>query len=537
MIRKGKLLGKTKNKEAKEEAKRRSTTSGGSKRKRKTGKNGGSDGGGAASGAGSKLGNVFGRSLEETLAFQNNGAVLPNIVSETITWLEQNKAVEEEGLFRIPGQVTIISELKAQYDKKGTADLSPITDIASVAGLLKLYLRELPEPLFLFRFYSTFIKIAKNDDTLSRIRNLRILINGLPELNKTVAFYILKFLNKVVNNRQKNLMTSANLAMIFAPNLLRSEREELTQIMNDAPYVTNIMKLLIEEVDYVSHVSLTSWLFNYFGFVFVFLRSILSFFFAFLFLYSFLLFIPLLFRPFVLFQKQETDQPASTDHEVKIVKSENVAIPIQQAIRKASLPPPLVLTPSKENITANGGGNGSTISTVKGKEKEKEQEKEEPMVVQHENEEINGQQQQNGGETEEQKQKREEERLKELEAIKQRLKEKEMLLRKLRGQLEESESDSDNSDDSSEESSQWESEPENAEEEQEDQQQKAEPDAYKQLPLTPSANRELRGPLLEEFGGNGSGTSRKGSVSGGGASPLASPSSAKGRRNVVEVEL
>ncbi|KAL6045904.1 Rho GTPase activating protein 19 [Balamuthia mandrillaris] len=486
MIRKGKLLGKTKNKEAKEEAKRRSTTSGGSKRKRKTGKNGGSDGGGAASGAGSKLGNVFGRSLEETLAFQNNGAVLPNIVSETITWLEQNKAVEEEGLFRIPGQVTIISELKAQYDKKGTADLSPITDIASVAGLLKLYLRELPEPLFLFRFYSTFIKIAKNDDTLSRIRNLRILINGLPELNKTVAFYILKFLNKVVNNKHKNLMTSANLAMIFAPNLLRSEREELTQIMNDAPYVTNIMKLLIEEVDYVSH---------------------------------------------------ETDQPASTDHEVKIVKSENVAIPIQQAIRKASLPPPLVLTPSKENITANGGGNGSTISTVKGKEKEKEQEKEEPMIVQHENEEINGQQQQIGGETEEQKQKREEERLKELEAIKQRLKEKEMLLRKLRGQLEESESDSDNSDDSSEESSQWESEPENAEEEQEDQQQKAEPDAYKKLPLTPSANRELRGPLLEEFGGNGSGTSRKGSVSGGGASPLASPSSAKGRRNVVEVEL
>lgn len=42
----------------------------------------------------------------------------------------------------------------------GTADLSKVADVASVAGLLKLYLRELPEPLFVFRFYSTFLKIA-----------------------------------------------------------------------------------------------------------------------------------------------------------------------------------------------------------------------------------------------------------------------------------------------------------------------------------------------------------------------------------------
>ena len=44
--------------------------------------------------------------------------------------------------------------------KGGTGTLDGITDVASVAGLLKLYLRELPEPLLVFRFHSTFVKIA-----------------------------------------------------------------------------------------------------------------------------------------------------------------------------------------------------------------------------------------------------------------------------------------------------------------------------------------------------------------------------------------
>jgi hypothetical protein len=93
-------------------------------------------------------------------------------------------AINEEGLFRVPGQMTIIENLKKEYDTRtlhtclfhsarngslshalvrhqgGTGTLDGITDVASVAGLLKLYLRELPEPLLVFRFYSTFVKIA-----------------------------------------------------------------------------------------------------------------------------------------------------------------------------------------------------------------------------------------------------------------------------------------------------------------------------------------------------------------------------------------
>eukprot|EP01087_Luapelamoeba_hula_P011340 TRINITY_DN306_c2_g1_i2.p1 TRINITY_DN306_c2_g1~~TRINITY_DN306_c2_g1_i2.p1 ORF type:complete len:493 (+),score=158.99 TRINITY_DN306_c2_g1_i2:87-1481(+) len=198
-------------------------------------------------------GHVFGRQLDEVLKWQGKGSTVPFIVTETIAWMEQNNAANEEGIFRIPGQMVIINELKAKYDVEGTADLSEVHDVASVAGLLKLYLRELPEPLFVYRFYSTFVKIAKNSDTPSRLRNLRILLNGLPEANKSIIFYLLRFLSRVVEKEAINKMSSANLAMIFAPNLLRAQKEELSQIMLDAGYLNSVVRSLIEEVDYMEH--------------------------------------------------------------------------------------------------------------------------------------------------------------------------------------------------------------------------------------------------------------------------------------------
>jgi hypothetical protein len=50
-------------------------------------------------------------------------------------------------------------------------------------------------------------------------------------------------------------MSAANLAMIFSPNLLRTEKEELSQIMMEAGYLTSVVKLMIEEIDYMTNVS------------------------------------------------------------------------------------------------------------------------------------------------------------------------------------------------------------------------------------------------------------------------------------------
>ena len=132
---------------------------------------------------------------------------------------------------------------------------------------------------------TTYRCLAENPEAESRLRNLRILVNGLPEANKATVFYLLRFLSKVVANEKvnrhvhyvtlsypslsgrsrsliccdvavmnTNRMSAANLAMIFSPNLLRTEKEELSQIMMEAGYLTSVVKLMIEEIDYMTNV-------------------------------------------------------------------------------------------------------------------------------------------------------------------------------------------------------------------------------------------------------------------------------------------
>lgn len=50
-----------------------------------------------------------------------------------------------EGIFRVNGNTRVVEKLKASFNKTGDADLEDAGDIMAVAGLLKLFLRELPD--------------------------------------------------------------------------------------------------------------------------------------------------------------------------------------------------------------------------------------------------------------------------------------------------------------------------------------------------------------------------------------------------------
>jgi len=131
---------------------------------------------------------------------------IPLIIEETINWLKKNDACKEEGIFRKSGSTILINELKEKYEKKCTVDLSnlPKRDIHSVAGLLKLYLRELPEPLFIFRFYEAFLDVASNKEETKRLINLKKLINGLPKSNKKTVLFLLQFLGEIAKKQRAN---------------------------------------------------------------------------------------------------------------------------------------------------------------------------------------------------------------------------------------------------------------------------------------------------------------------------------------------
>jgi len=93
---------------------------------------------------------VFGVPLE-TLSHHNSKLThepfIPFVITRLCHYIEDSGGLLQEGLFRISGNVKIIDKLKHSFDSTGDAPLETEGDIASASALLKLFLRELPQPL------------------------------------------------------------------------------------------------------------------------------------------------------------------------------------------------------------------------------------------------------------------------------------------------------------------------------------------------------------------------------------------------------
>jgi len=99
---------------------------------------------------------VFGVPLSEVVLYSNSQSGLPIVVEKCIEYILQ-KGTLIEGIFRLSGSSVQIEELKTAFDRGEEVNLSVIDDPHAVAGLLKLYLRELPEPPFTYALYDSCI--------------------------------------------------------------------------------------------------------------------------------------------------------------------------------------------------------------------------------------------------------------------------------------------------------------------------------------------------------------------------------------------
>jgi len=192
---------------------------------------------------------VFGVPLNDVCAREQ--ADVPLIAEETIEYLEKRLTVE--GMFRVPGSAVLLDQLRAYYDGEGDGSVTVETceDVHAVACLLKLYLRELPDPVLTHRFYDTFIAVQKNQDPQYRMSNVRKLVSALPIHHKHLLTRLIDFLVKVAAHAETNKMSEANLAIVFGPNLLRPRHESMLRMIEDARHVNAVIRALIEESEYL----------------------------------------------------------------------------------------------------------------------------------------------------------------------------------------------------------------------------------------------------------------------------------------------
>ncbi|XP_063746317.1 rho GTPase-activating protein 24 isoform X3 [Eleginops maclovinus] len=197
-------------------------------------------------------GGIFGQKLEETVRYERRfgNKLAPMLVEQCVDFIRQ-WGLREEGLFRLPGQANLVKELQDAFDCGEKPSFDCNTDVHTVASLLKLYLRELPEPVVPFNKYDDFLACAKllsKDDEMG-MKELRKLVENLPRVNYNLLKYICRFLDEVQSYSGVNKMSVQNLATVFGPNILRPKVEDPVAIMEGTVLVQQLMAVLIGRQD------------------------------------------------------------------------------------------------------------------------------------------------------------------------------------------------------------------------------------------------------------------------------------------------
>uniref|UniRef100_A0A1A9VUF9 Active breakpoint cluster region-related protein n=1 Tax=Glossina austeni TaxID=7395 RepID=A0A1A9VUF9_GLOAU len=179
----------------------------------------------------SKPGALFGAKMQQVLKREKRD--IPFIISACIREVER-RGMSEVGIYRVSGSASDLAKLKKSFETNAyeAEQLLKDVDIHSVTGILKFYLRELPEALFtdvLYpKFFETFSRFSNNNET-ERINELLIVFEDLPTANKASINHILDHLIRVHHQEADNKMSLHNLAMVFGPTLLRPGASQIKQ--------------------------------------------------------------------------------------------------------------------------------------------------------------------------------------------------------------------------------------------------------------------------------------------------------------------
>eukprot|EP00071_Canis_lupus_P033758 XP_022267315.1 rho GTPase-activating protein 22 [Canis lupus familiaris] len=193
-------------------------------------------------------GGIFGQRLEDTVHHERKYGprLAPLLVEQCVDFIREH-GLTEEGLFRMPGQANLVRDLQDSFDCGEKPLFDSTTDVHTVASLLKLYLRELPEPVVPFARYEDFLSCAQllTKDEGEGTLELAKQVSSLPLANYNLLRYICKFLDEVQSHSNVNKMSVQNLATVFGPNILRPQIEDPVTIMEGTSLVQHLMTVLI----------------------------------------------------------------------------------------------------------------------------------------------------------------------------------------------------------------------------------------------------------------------------------------------------
>ncbi|XP_029660769.1 rho GTPase-activating protein 100F [Formica exsecta] len=172
---------------------------------------------------------------------------IPIIVWRCVEEVER-RGLDIIGLYRLCGSATKKRILREAFERNArSVNLSPdnVPDINVITGVLKDYLRELPEPLFtkcLYQMMVDALAVCLPDDPQGNAKLMFSILDCLPKVNRCTLIYLLDHLAMVVS--QCNKMSPASLAVCFGPVLMLHSDENAPPLDFQQPIA--VLKYLLE---------------------------------------------------------------------------------------------------------------------------------------------------------------------------------------------------------------------------------------------------------------------------------------------------
>ncbi|XP_014903010.1 rho GTPase-activating protein 9 isoform X5 [Poecilia latipinna] len=210
---------------------------------------------------------VFGCRLE--MLCERERSTVPRFV-RLCTEAVEKRGLDTDGIYRVSGNLAVIQKLRFLVDheralttdgrfmfpadlvqeEKLNLDESEWEDIHVVTGALKLFFRELPEPLIPYGFFTDIVETVKMSDHMDKVDRLKCLVLNMPPPNHDTLEFMCQHLRRVLERCDTNRMTTQNIGIVFGPTLMRPECDNGNMAVNMI-YQNQAVELILSEFDHI----------------------------------------------------------------------------------------------------------------------------------------------------------------------------------------------------------------------------------------------------------------------------------------------
>lgn len=187
---------------------------------------------------------VFGCTLAALCSRERS--TVPKFVVRCIDAIE-NKDMRADGIYRASGNLSQVQKVRFSINIDDYSVLEKEEDVHVLTGALKMFFREMKEPLIPFNLFDRLLQATQIKERQIKLKTFETILKELPPVNRDTLRFLLEHLLRVKEYSSSNRMHIQNLAIVFGPTLLSSADRSSSNIAMETIQQNQVIEFILVE--------------------------------------------------------------------------------------------------------------------------------------------------------------------------------------------------------------------------------------------------------------------------------------------------